>query len=74
MGDLIAPAHWRNTKRPDGADPHKWVLRKIDGRWLVWRPSDREPVCYTTVWPEGWKPDCEFFIHGLCRCSDECRR
>lgn len=55
---------------------NKWLIRKVDGQWLVYRPAEFIP---SVEFPSFaalamWKPDCTLFLNRLCHCRMECAR
>ncbi len=56
--------------------PTKWTIRKHDNLWYVWHPGERQPITSFGTFAQvlSWRPDCDRFLRGWCRCQFECAR
>jgi hypothetical protein len=53
---------------------HKWLCRKRNGKWWVWRPQEQIPIVQFDTYPYEWRPDCDWFLRRWCQCQQECAR
>lgn len=53
---------------------NKWLIRKVDGHWLVYRPAEFMPSAQFPSFASlaQWKPDCPRFLNRVCNCRMEC--